>query len=396
MPLPVTSLAASGAHRALSVLASAAAGILSLVGAPSSFAAGAQPIVVPTQKAKVQLEVIASGLENPWGIAFLPDGRALITERPGRLRVLERDGKLGAPLAGVPKVDAVGQGGLLDVALDPDFARNQRIYLAFAEPRGNGLNGTSVARAKLGPAGLSEVTVIFRQQPAMSGGHHFGSRLVFGRDGNLFVTLGDRNKGRDQVQKLDTHIGKVVRIDRDGKAPADNPYRKQPGALPELWSVGHRNIQGAALDPQTGELWTNEHGAKGGDELNRTLGGRNFGWPLVTHGTEYSGAKISDRTEAPGLESPVHYWVPSIATSGLAFYTGDAIPQWKGNVFVGGLKAMELVRLELRDGKVVSEERLFGDALKKRIRAVVNGPGGALYLLTDDSDGQVVRVSAAP
>jgi aldose sugar dehydrogenase len=366
-----------------------------LVAASAMAAATAAPIVVSTQKARVQLDVVASGLVNPWGLAFLPDGRALVTERPGRLRIVDRDGKLGEPLAGVPKVDAVGQGGLLDVALDPDFARNQRIYLSYAEPRGEGLNATSVARATLGPAGLTDVVVIFRQQPAMAGGHHFGSRLVFGRDGNLFVTLGDRNKGRDKVQLMDTHIGKVVRIDRDGKAPADNPYRKQAGALPELWSVGHRNIQGAALHPQTGELWTNEHGAKGGDELNRTLGGRNYGWPLVTYGTEYSGAKISDRTEAPGLESPVHYWVPSIATSGMAFYTGAAIPQWQGNVFVGGLKAMELARLELRDGKVVHEERLFGDALKKRIRTVVNGPGGALYLLTDDSQGQLLRISPA-
>jgi glucose/arabinose dehydrogenase len=358
-------------------------------------AAVAEPTVVATQKAKVQLEIVTDGLEHPWGLAFLPDGRALVTERPGRLRVLDRDGKLSVPLAGVPKVDVVGQGGLLDVALDPDFARNQRIYLSFAEPRGENLNGTSVYRARLTPQGLVDGTVIFRQQPAMGGGHHFGSRLVFGRDGHLFVTLGDRNRGRDQVQQLGTHIGKVVRIDRDGTAPADNPYRAQAGALPELWSVGHRNIQGAALHPETGELWTNEHGAKGGDELNRTLGGRNFGWPLVTFGTEYSGAKISDRTQAPGLESPVHYWVPSIATSGLAFYTGDAIPAWNGNVFVGGLKANQLARLELRDGKVVHEERLFGDALKKRIRAVVNGPDGALYLLTDESQGQVLRVTAA-
>jgi len=367
---------------------------LLLVSAPVLALVGTSQ-TVRTDLGPVQLTVVAAGLENPWGIAFLPDGSALVTERPGRLRVIDRAGKVGEPLAGVPKVDAINQGGLLDVALDPDFARNQRIYLSFAEVRGDGLNGTSVARATLGAKGLSDVVVIFRQQPAMSGGHHFGSRLVFGRDGNLFVTLGDRNKGRDRVQSLDNHIGKVVRIDRDGKAPADNPYLKQAGALPEIWSLGHRNIQGAALHPQTGELWTNEHGAKGGDELNRTLAGRNYGWPLVTHGTEYSGAKISDRTEAPGLESPVHFWVPSIATSGLAFYTGDAIPQWQGHVFVGGLKAMELARLELRDGKVVREERLFGEALKKRIRAVVNGPDGALYLLTDDSQGQLLRVTAA-
>ena len=350
---------------------------------------------VVTQKAKVQLTVVTRGLEHPWGIAFLPDGRALVTERPGRLRIVDRDGKASEPLAGVPAVDAVGQGGLLDVALDPDFARNQRIYLSYAEPRGDGQNGTSVARAKLGAMGLEDVTVIFRQQPAMASRHHFGSRLVFGRDGNLFVTLGDRNSGRDKVQALDNHIGKIVRIDRDGKAPADNPYRKQPGAMPELWSVGHRNVQGAALDPATGELWTNEHGPKGGDELNRTLGGRNYGWPLVTYGMEYSGKPVTDKTEAPGLESPVHYWVPSIATSGLAFYTGSAIPEWQGNVFVGGLKVGELARLELRDGKVVNEERLFVEALGKRIRTVVNGPDGALYLLTDEEDGQLIRVTAA-
>ena len=351
--------------------------------------------VVATQQARVQLTVVTGGLEHPWGIAFLPDGRALVTERPGRLRVLDRNGKAGEPLTGVPAVDAVGQGGLLDVALDPDFARNQRIYLSYAEPRGGGTNGTSVVRAKLGASGLGDVTVIFRQQPALASRHHFGSRLVFGRDGNLFVTLGDRNSGRDKVQLLDNHIGKIVRIDRDGKAPADNPYVQQAGALPEIWSVGHRNVQGAALDPATGDLWTDEHGPKGGDELNRTLGGRNYGWPLVTYGMEYSGKPISDRTEAPGLESPVHYWVPSIATSGLAFYTGDAIHEWKGNVFVGGMKAGELARLELRDGKVVSEERLFGEALGKRIRTVVNGPDGALYLLTDEEDGQLIRVTAA-
>jgi aldose sugar dehydrogenase len=353
------------------------------------------PKVVATQKARVELTIVTSGLEHPWGIAFLPDGRALVTERPGRLRIVDHSGKVGEPLAGVPAVDAVGQGGLLDVALDPEFPRNQRIYLSFAEQRGDGMNGTSVARATLGTKGLEDVTVIFRQQPAMKGGHHFGSRLVFGRDGHLFVTLGDRNSGRDKVQLLDNHIGKVVRIDRDGKAPADNPYRKQAGALPEIWSIGHRNIQGAALAPATGELWTNEHGPKGGDELNRTLAGRNYGWPLVTYGTEYSGKPISDKTAAPGLESPVHYWVPSIATSGLAFYAGAAIPAWQGSVFVGGLKSTELSRLEMHDGRVVSEERLFGDVLKKRIRTVVNGPDGALYLLTDDSAGQLIRVTAA-
>ena len=352
--------------------------------------------VVTTEKARVRVETVVRGLEHPWGLAFLPDGRMLVTEKAGRLRIVSPEGQLGEPLAGVPTVDAVGQGGLLDVAVDPGFARNQRIYLSYSEPRGEGLNGTSVVRAKLGTQGLDDAKVIFRQQPALAGGHHFGSRLVFGRDGTLFVTLGDRNRGRDRVQQLDNHIGKVVRIDTDGNAPADNPFRGQSGALPEIWSLGHRNIQGAALHPATGELWTDEHGPKGGDELNRTLAGRNYGWPLVSYGTEYSGKPVSDKTEAPGLESPVHHWVPSIATSGLAFYTGTAIPAWQGNVFVGGLKSAELARLELREGKVVGEERLFRDALHQRIRTVVNGPGGALYLLTDEEDGQLLRITAAP
>ena len=350
------------------------------------------PAAVATERGQVRLEEVARGLDRPWGLAFLPDGRALVTEKAGRLRVLGRDGALGAPLAGVPRVDSAGQGGLLDVAIDPDFARNSTIYFSFAEPRGEGRNGTSVARARLGAQGLADVTVIFRQQPAMTGGHHFGSRLVFDRGGHLFVTLGDRNVGREQVQPLDTHVGKVVRIDRDGKPAADNPWRDKPGARPELWSSGHRNIQGAALHPQTGELWTNEHGPKGGDELNRTLGGRNYGWPLVSYGVEYSGAKVSDRQEAPGIEPPVHHWVPSIGTSGLAFYSGKARGPWAGNAFVGGLATKELARLELRDGKVTHEERLLGRELGKRIRTVVEGPDGALYLLTDEADGQVLRL----
>ena len=351
--------------------------------------------VIRTEKAQVRLEIVSDGLERPWGLAFLPDGRALVTEKAGRLRIVAKGGQLGEPLAGVPKVDTTGQGGLLDVALDPDFDSTSTIYLSYAEPRGDGRNGTSVARARLAGRGLEDVQVIFRQEPAMTGGHHFGSRLVFDRGGNLFVTLGDRNIGRDKVQPLDTDIGKVVRIDREGRAPADNPYRDKPGARPELWSIGHRNIQGAALHPQTGELWTNEHGPKGGDELNRTLAGRNYGWPLVTYGREYAGGKVSDKQEAPGLESPVHYWVPSIGTSGLAFYTGSAIPAWAGSVFVGGLVPKELARLEMRDGKVVHEERLLKQELGKRIRTVVDGPDGALYLLTDEPDGQILRIVPA-
>jgi glucose/arabinose dehydrogenase len=351
--------------------------------------------VVSTERTRVRLETVTRGLERPWGLAFLPDGRSLVTEKAGRLRIVGKDGSLGEPLKGVPQVDTTGQGGLLDVVLDPAFVQNQTIFLSFAEPRGEGQNATAVARARLGVNGLEDVRVIFQQQPAMTGGHHFGCRLVFGRDGTLFVTLGDRNIGRDKVQPLDTDVGKVVRIDRDGNAPADNPYRGKAGARPELWSIGHRNVQGAALHPETGELWTNEHGPKGGDELNRTLGGRNYGWPLVTYGVEYSGAKVSDRQEAPGLESPVHHWVPSIGTSGLAFYVGSAIPAWKDNVFVGGLATKDLARLEMRDGKVVHEERLFKKELGKRIRTVVNGPDGALYLLTDEPDGQILRIVPA-
>ena len=352
--------------------------------------------VIATERAQVRLETVAVGFERPWGLAFLPDGRALVTERAGRLRIVGRDGRLSAPVAGVPAVDTTGQGGLLDIAIDPDFARNSTIFFSFAEARGEGHNGTSVARARLVDDGsLHDVVVIFRQEPALTGGHHFGSRLVFRRDGTLFVTLGDRNIGREYVQRLDNDIGKIVRIDRDGKAPDDNPYRNESGARPELWSIGHRNVQGAALDPATGELWTCEHGPKGGDELNRTLAGRNYGWPLVTYGVEYSGAKISDRAEAPGYEPSVHHWVPSIATSGLVFYTGSKIPGWTGNVFVGGLAAKELVRLELVDGQVVHEERLFGKVLGERIRTVVNGPDGALYLLTDESQGRVLRVVPA-
>jgi glucose/arabinose dehydrogenase len=367
---------------------------LLVLGALAASAAPAVPTVA-TQKATVRIETVASGLAHPWGLSFMPDGRALVTERPGRLRIVATDGRLSAPVAGLPAVDAVGQGGLLDVAIDPDFRRNGQVYLSFTEPRGNKLNGTSVVRAKLDGERLTDVKVIFRQQPAMAGGHHFGSRLVFDRNGHLFVTLGDRNRGRDLVQKTDTDIGKIVRIDREGRPAAGNPFLGRADVRPEIWSLGHRNVQGAALHPETGELWANEHGPRGGDELNRILPGRNYGWPLVTYGVEYSGLKISDRAEAPGFESPVHHWVPSIGTSGLAFYTAERIPGWRGSAFVGGLVSRDLARLELKDGRVVAEERLFKQELGKRLRAVVQGPDGALYLLTDESKGEILRVVPA-
>ena len=346
---------------------------------------------VATEQHRVRLVEVASGLEHPWGMAFLPDGAVLVTERPGRLRVVGKDGGVSQPVEGVPAVDAVGQGGLLDVALDPDFAANRLVYLSYAEPREGG-NATAVARGRLAGSRLDQLEVIFRQQPALAGRHHFGSRLVFARDGRLFVTLGDRYKEKDRAQTLDSHLGKVIRIERDGRVPADNPFVDRPGALPEIWSYGHRNVQGAALHPGTGDLWTNEHGPKGGDELNLTLPGRNYGWPAITYGVDYSGAIISDETAAPGMEQPVHYWVPSIATSGLAFCTGSRFPRWQGNAFVGGLRSQQLVRLELDGDRVVHEEVLLKGVVEQRIRDVKQGPDGYLYLLTDEKDGRLLRI----
>jgi len=346
------------------------------------------------ERSDLDLITITAGLEHPWGMAFLPDGRVLVTERPGRLRIIERDGKAGPPIAGVPPVDAKGQGGLLDVALDPAFAKNRLVYLSYSEPREGG-NGTSVARGVLEGGSLTGVQVIFRQQPAMQSGHHFGSRLVFARDGRLFVTLGERNIGRAHAQTLDNTLGKIVRINPDGSIPPDNPFVGRKGALPEIWSYGHRNVQGAALHPVTGELWANEHGPKGGDELNRVLPGRNYGWPTVSYGTEYTGEKISDSGTAPGIEPPVHYWVPSIATSGLMFYTGDRFPAWRGSAFVGGLKSQQLVRLRLDGDRVVEEERLLRGVAKERVRDVEQGPDGYIYLLTDEDNGRLLRLQPA-
>jgi glucose/arabinose dehydrogenase len=350
--------------------------------------------IATTGHGKVRLVTVASGLEHPWGMAFLPDGRLLVTERPGRLRIVGTDGKVGEPLEGVPAVSATGQGGLLDVQLDPEFAQNRLVYLSYAEPREGG-NGTAVARGTLGERGLDGVQVIFRQDVTINGRHHFGSRLVFDRSGRLFVTLGDRNSERARAQTLDSHIGKVVRIERDGKVPADNPFVGREGAKPEVWSYGHRNVQGAALHPATGELWTHEHGPRGGDELNRTLAGRNYGWPLVTYGVEYSGKTISESPTAPGIEPPVHYWVPSIATSGLLFYTGDRFPQWRGNAFVGGLSSQQVSRLEMDGNRVVREEVLFKGVIGQRVRDVEQGPDGLIYLLSDQPDGQLLRIEPA-
>jgi aldose sugar dehydrogenase len=333
---------------------------------------------------------------HPWGLQVLADGRMLVTERPGRLRLVAANGTVGAPVDGVPPVFASGQGGLLDVDVAPDFATSGILYLTYAEPRGAGTAATAVARAKLlepagGPAKLDGFTVIFRQQPATSGGLHFGARIAIARDGNLFVTLGERYQ-RDKAQDLTVHYGKVIRIAPDGRVPDDNPKRPQSGAKPEIWSHGHRNAQSAAIHPETGKLWTVEHGARGGDEINIPLAGKNYGWPLITYGIDYSGSKIGNGKEAPGLEQPIYYWDPSIAPSGMAFYMGKRMSAWTGNLFVGALAGQHLTRLILEGEKVVGEEKLLAD-LGERIRDVRQGPDDALYVLTDHPEGRVLRVT---
>lgn len=348
----------------------------------------------PAKPSKIKVETFATGLEHPWGMQFLPDGRLLVTERLGRMRIIGKDGKLSAAiLDGLPAVAAVGQGGLLDVLLAPDYEKSGIIYISYGEPRGDGKNGTTVARARLVPDGdsarLEGLQVIFRQEPAADSGHHFGSRLVWAKDGTLFVTTGERNALRAEAQNPANDIGKIIRINADGSIPADNP--KLPGWAPEVWSIGHRNVQGAALRPDTGQLYTVEHGARGGDELNHPEAGKNYGWPIITYGIDYSGAKIGVGREKPGMEPAVYYWVPSIATSGLTFYTGDLFPEWKGNAFVGGLAGTQVHRLVFNGDDVVAAETLLEDQ-GKRVRDVRQGPDGALWLLTDDT-GEVLRIT---
>ncbi len=345
----------------------------------------------PPIAAPLKVITVAQGLQNPWGLAFLPDGRMLVTERPGRLRIVGVNGELSAPLTGVPAVLAEGQGGLLDVALSPKFAEDKLVYLSYSEPGERGA-GTAVARGKLGQLGLESVQVIWRQTPKVTSGNHWGSRLVFRADGTLFVTTGDRFNQRPLVQDLTTTIGKVIRINPDGSVPSDNPFVGRQGARPEIWSYGHRNLQGAALHPESGELWTLEHGARGGDELNHPQAGKNYGWPVITYGREYSGLKIGDGiTAKAGMEQPVYYWDPVIAPSGAEFYTGAAFPDWQGDLFVGSLSPGALVRLELNGYKVTQETRYLGD-INERIRHVRQGADGYLYLLTDSPRGRVLRV----
>ena len=366
-------------------------------------ALGCTPASVPAQGAAarsptpestpgvVRAETYARGLVTPWALAFLPDGRLLVTEKPGRLRVVSPDGSLSEPLDGVPAVFARGQGGLLDVAVDPRFAENQLVYLSYAEPGDEGMAGTSVARGRLGARGLENVQVIYRQRPKMRGGGHYGSRIVFGRDGTIFITQGDRQAWRDSAQSLSAGLGKIVRINADGTVPRDNPFVNRPGALPEIWSYGHRNLQGGVLHPETGQLWTVEHGARGGDELNRPEAGKNYGWPVITYGVDYSGMRIGEGTGREGIEQPVYYWDPVIAPSGLMVYTGDAFPGWKGNFIIGSMSPGALVRLVMENGRVAREERYLGE-LRERIRDVQQGPDGMIYAVTDSREGRVLRI----
>ena len=349
---------------------------------------------VQTELHRIDYQVLTEGLSHPWSLAFLPDGRMLVTERVGRLRIVHPDGRLDPrPVVGLPPIHQYGQGGLLDVALHPDFAHNRRVYFSFAE-KGPGGYGTAVAFGRLEGQALHDVRVIFRQLPNTAKTYHFGSRLVFDREGHLFVTLGDRGN-RMSAQDLGRHAGSLIRILPDGRVPPDNPFVGRPGARPEIWSYGHRNMQGAALHPVTGRVWTHEHGPQGGDELNIPQAGRNYGWPIITYGREYvTGLPIGEGTHKAGMEQPLHYWVPSIAPSGMAFYTGDRFPRWRGDLFIGSLKFRLLVRLRLDGEKVVHEERMLADQLG-RIRDVRQGPDGLIYLLTDAADGKLVRLRPA-
>jgi glucose/arabinose dehydrogenase len=339
--------------------------------------------------------VVTRGLDHPWAVEPLPDGSLLVTEKPGRMRIVSARGELGKPIAGVPDVDAAGQGGLLDVALGPSFAQDRTIYWSFSEPRDGG-NATSVARGVLSEdrSRLEQVKVIFRAMPTYDGNKHYGSRLAFGPDAKLYVTLGERSDTpmRLQAQQLGSHMGKILRLNPDGTAPDDNPFVGRKGALPEIWSLGHRNVQAAAFD-EDGQLWDIEHGTQGGDELNRVEKGKNYGWPVQAYGEEYSGSPISgSATRREGMEQPAYYWDPVIAPSGAQFYSGDAFPDWKGNLFVGSLREQRLVRLVLDDGKVTGEEHLLTDR-GQRVRDVRQGPDGALYLVTDDSNGELWRIT---
>ena len=357
-----------------------------------SFVQGAAAADVP-----LRATTVATGLASPWALAFLPGSQYLVTEKPGAMRVIGADGKVGPPLEGVPAVAAGGQGGLLDVVVDSDFNHNRQIFFCFSEPGEGGTNGSALASARLSRKqdALEDVKVIFRQSPKVDSGAHFGCRIVEAADGNLWFTLGERFSHKDDAQRLDNHLGKIVRIEKDGSVPKGNPFVNRPGALPEIWSYGHRNVQGATLGPD-GRLWTHEHGPQGGDEINLPQAGRNYGWPVITFGENYGGGKIgAGVTAQEGMEQPLHQWTPSIAPSGMAFLSslryGNA---WRGSLFVGSLKFRYLDRIGFSGGKVVSEQKLL-TALDERIRDVRQGPDGLLYVLTDNPEGRLIRLDPA-
>ena len=348
------------------------------------------------QAQDVRAQVVAQGLQHPWAVAFLPEGRFLVTERSGTLRLVAANGTVSTPLQGLPAIATGGQGGLLDLVLDRDFARNQTLYFCFSEPDatpGSPNNSTALARARLSANGqrLEDVKVIFSQRPKIASNLHFGCRITEARDGTLVLALGERYSRRDDAQKLDNHLGKVVRVNKDGTVPADNPFVGKPGALPEIWSYGHRNPQGATLAPD-GSYWMNEHGPQGGDEINVPQAGRNYGWPVITYGENYGGGKLGEGTQRAGMEQPLHYWVPSIAPSGMVFLTSDRYgAAWKGNLFVGSLKFGYLNRMVLDGRKVQAEHKLLADG-KERIRDVRQGLDGLLYVLTDTANGRLLRL----
>lgn len=370
--------------------------VLTIVLATTGTVQAADP-TFPSSAGNLTVQTVASGLVHPWSLAFLPDGRMLVTERLGRMRIVARNGQLSPSLGNVPKVFAASQGGLLDVILDRNFAQNHTIYFSYAEPF-NGGGRTSLARARLDDGEvprLEDVKVIYRQFGPPSHGNHFGSRIVQAKDGSLFVTNGEHFTDRNMAQTFDNDLGKIVHITPDGAPASGNPFANKPGARPEIWSYGHRNPQGLAFNPADGKLWEQEHGPMGGDEINLILPGHNYGWPLVSYGLNYSGTPVgTGKATMEGVDDPLWHWTPSIAPSGMTFYTGDLFPAWKGSLFNGALKFRMLVRLELAGDKVVKEERMLQD-LGERIRDVRQGPDGGLYLLTDNSSGRILRVAPA-
>ena len=393
-PSLMTSLIRPAACGAAAFCAALAAAVL----AP---AAVAQPAgtPIPSRDYPLRLTTVTEGLEHPWGLAFLPDGRMLVTERPGRLRVIDKDGKLDpVAVAGLPRVDAQGQGGLLDVSLHPQFASNGWIYWTYAQRDEAGNNGTELARGKLagspGAYRMTDVQVLFRMGPKTNRGHHFGSRLVWDREGRLYMTLGDRGD-MARAQRMDDHAGKILRLTDDGKPAPGNPFEKTAGARPEIFSLGNRNVQGAALDPKTGQLWAVEHGPQGGDELNVIKAGTNYGWPVITYGANYvTGTKIGEGTEKAGMAQPVKHWSPSPAFSGMAFYAGAPFAKWQGDVLVGALRGQGVYRLRL-DGERVADEELLLRNHVGRVRDVRVGPDGLIYLVIDHPNGSVLRVAPA-